>query len=29
MADRAQAKEQLGVLDGAHHDMLLKLAFAQ
>ena len=29
ISDRAQAKEQLGVRDSAHHDMLLKLAFAQ
>jgi hypothetical protein len=29
MAERQQAKEQLGVRDTAHHDMLLRLAFAQ
>lgn len=29
MGDRSAAKDQLGVADTAHHDMLLKLAFAQ
>jgi hypothetical protein len=29
MADRTAAKDQLGVRDNAHNDLLLKLAFAQ
>jgi B-cell receptor-associated protein 31 len=29
MADRSAAKEQLGIRDNAHGDLLLKLAFAQ
>ncbi|PWN87039.1 hypothetical protein FA10DRAFT_269637 [Acaromyces ingoldii] len=29
MADRQAAKDQLGVRDTAHHDLLIKLAFAQ
>jgi B-cell receptor-associated protein 31 len=29
MADRSAAKDQLGVRDNAHGDLLLKLAFAQ